>query len=141
VDIAPNKRSVCLKDDEAWRIKPCKVTEAVKELIEILLRQELSPQQVVDYLKRHRKVMLHHETIYQLIYADKVQGGDFYTYFQITSMPFRKRYGNYDRRSRIADWEGDTVKDQGRRSALLTLVERKTLYAELPAELANRHKN
>ena len=59
----------------------------------------------------------------------------------------RKRYGSYDRRGkiknrrdiderpevvdrrgRIGDWEGDTIMGKGRRSALLTMVERKTLY-------------
>lgn len=65
----------------------------------------------------------------------------------MASKPYRKRYGSYDRRgkiknrtcieerplivderSRIGDWEGDTVIGGGRKGALLTLVERKTLY-------------
>ena len=33
-----------------------------------------------------------------------------------------------DRRNRIGDWEGDTIMGKGRKSALLTMVERKTLY-------------
>ncbi len=33
-----------------------------------------------------------------------------------------------DRRNRVGDWEGDTVMGLGRKSALLTMVERKTLY-------------
>ena len=63
------------------------------------------------------------------------------------SQPNRKRYGHYDRRGkiknrvaiderpaivesrrRIGDWEGDTVMGKGGKSALLTMVERKTLY-------------
>lgn len=83
----------------------------------------------------------------QLIYADKAHGGDLYTHLRIASKPYRKRYGSYDRRgkiknrvsiddrpavvdrgNRIGDWEGDTVIGKGRKSALLTLVERKTLY-------------
>ena len=127
--------------------KARKVTEPVKDLIEILIRQELSPQQVVDYLKRRKKVTLHHETVYQLIYDDKAQGGDLYNHLRIASKPYRKRYGTYDRRgriknrtcieqrpavvdrrNRIGDWEGDTIMGKGRKSALLTLVERKTLY-------------
>jgi len=66
---------------------------------------------------------------------------------RIASKSYRKRYGHYDcrgriknkvdiderpkivdRRSRIGDWEGDTVIGKGRESALLTMVERKTLY-------------
>ncbi|OOZ36337.1 hypothetical protein BOW51_07730, partial [Solemya velesiana gill symbiont] len=33
-----------------------------------------------------------------------------------------------DRGTGIGDWEGDTVIGKGRKSALLTMVERKTLY-------------
>lgn len=127
--------------------KARKITPTVHGDIERLLRQELSPQQVVGYLKRERKLSLHHETVYRLIYADKAAGGDLYTHLRVASKPYRKRYGSYDRRgkipnrrgieerpavverrSRIGDWEGDTIIGKGKRSALLTLVERKTLY-------------
>ena len=127
--------------------KARKVTTFIKVDIESLIRQELSPQQVVGYLARHKGLSLHHETVYQLIYADKASGGDLYTHLRVASKPYRKRYGSYDRRgkikgrvsiddrpavvdrgNRIGDWEGDTVIGNGRRSALLTMVERKTLY-------------
>jgi len=70
-----------------------------------------------------------------------------YKHLRIASKSYRKRYGHYDRRgriknrvdsddrpavveqrTRIGDWEGDTVMGKGRKSALLTMVERKTLY-------------
>jgi len=127
--------------------KAIKLTDEVISWIEQLLRQELSPQQVVDYLLKHKNVSLHHETIYQLIYKEKARGGDLHWHLRIASKPYRKRYGSYerrgkiknrkdiddrpaivDRRSRIGDWEGDTIMGKGRRSALLTMVERKTLY-------------
>jgi len=123
------------------------VNDEVCAWIVNLLRQELSPQQVVDYLRRHKKLSLHHETVYRLVYTDKARGGNLYRHLRIVSKPYRKRYGHYDRRgklknrvsiekrplvverrSRIGDWEGDTVIGKGRQSALLTLVERKTLY-------------
>ena len=127
--------------------KARKVDDAVIQDIERLIRQELSPQQVVDYLTIHKGVSLHHETVYQIIYADKKLGGDLYTHLRIASKSYRKRYGSYDRRgklknrisiddrpavvdrrNRLGDWEGDTVIGKGRKSALLTMVERKTLY-------------
>lgn len=147
--------------------KAVKITTVVRAAIECLLRQELSPQQVVGYLKRERKLSLHHETVYRLIYADKAAGGDLYAHLRVASKPYRKRYGSYDRRgkiphrrgieerpavverrSRIGDWEGDTIIGKGKQSAMLTLVERKTLYtviiklqgkqADALAEAANK---
>ena len=82
-----------------------------------------------------------------MIYADKANGGDLYRHLRVASKPYRKRYGSYDRRgkiknrvsiderpavvdrrSRIGDWEGDTIIGKGRKGVLLTMVERKTLY-------------
>jgi IS30 family transposase len=70
-----------------------------------------------------------------------------YTHLRVASKPYRKRYGSNDRRgklknrvsiderpavvdrgNRVGDWEGDTVIGKGRKGALLTMVERKTLY-------------
>ncbi|MCU7895700.1 MAG: IS30 family transposase, partial [Candidatus Thiodiazotropha sp. (ex Lucinoma aequizonata)] len=126
--------------------KACKITDEVREWIETLIRQELSPQQVVDYLKRHKRLSLHHETVYGLVYEDKAAGGDLYNHLRVASKPYRKRYGHYDRRGkiknrvdiderpaivesrcRIGDWESDTVMGKALKSALLTMVERKTL--------------
>lgn len=137
--------------------KAIKITEEVLGWVVTLIRQELSPQQVVDYLKRHKKLSLHHETLYQLIYDNKAQGGNLYKHLRIASKPYRKRYGHYDRRgriknrvdiderpaivdkrSRIGDWEGDTVMGKGHKSALLTMVERKTLYTVI-VRLTGKH--
>ncbi len=88
-----------------------------------------------------------HETVYQYIYRDKANGGQLHQHLRIANKPYRKRYGKNDRRgqiknrisieqrpeiveqkARIGDWEGDTVIGKGHKGALLTLVERKTLY-------------
>ena len=130
--------------------KSIKVNDAVWGWIVEWLQQELSPQQVVAYLRRHKGVSLHHETVYRLIYGDKAEGGELYPHLRILCKPYRKRYGYYDRRgrirnrmdsddrpavvderSRIGDWEGDTVMGKGCKSALLTLVERKTRYIRI----------
>jgi len=100
---------------------------------------------------------LHHESIYQLNYRDKAQEGELCTHLRIASKLYRKCYGKHDRRGtiknkisiderpvivdrkcRVGDWEGDTVMGKGRKSALLTLVERKTLYTVI-ARLKGKH--
>ena len=134
-----------------------KMTDELKRWIEQLICQELSPQQTVSYLEKHKGIKLHHETVYQYIYQDKARGGELYTHLRIAAKPYRKRYGSYDRRgkikdrisidqrpavvdrrNRIGDWEGDTVIGKGWKGALLTLVERKTLYTII-VKLTGKH--
>lgn len=137
--------------------KSVKITAEVYGWIVELLSQELSPQQVTEYLKEHKNVSLHHESIYQLVYQDKVEGGTLYKHLRILCKPYRKRYGHNDRRGRIknrvsiddrpeivsskkreGDWEGDTIIGKNRQSALLTMVERKTLYTVI-AKLSGKN--
>ena len=137
--------------------KAIKLTSQVKDWIIRLTKQDLSPEQVCDYLRKHKKVSLHHETIYQCIYADKAKGGTLYRHLRIAKKSYRKRYGSYnnrgkiknrisieqrpvvvDNRSRIGDWEGDLIIGKSHKGALLTMVERKTLYT-LIVKLSGKH--
>lgn len=127
--------------------KYCKLDEPAKAWIETLLNQDLSPEQVSGYLARDRRLELSHETIYRYIYRDQAAGGILYLKLRQVPKGYRKRYGSYqsrgqivdrisieqrpavvDRKNRLGDWEGDTIIGKGRKSALLTLVERKSLY-------------
>ncbi|WP_262947529.1 IS30 family transposase [Xenorhabdus indica] len=128
-------------------IKAVKVTPMIVKLIKQLTWQDLSPEQTVGYLKRENIISLHHETVYRLIYKDKLNGGDLYQHLRIAKKPYRKRYGSHehrgkiknrvsiekrpkcvDKKQRIGDWEGDTIVGKDHKSALLTLVERKSLF-------------
>jgi len=84
-------------------LKHKKLTVEVVEWIVRLIRQDLSPEQVVNYLKYHKGLSLHHETVYQLIYGDKARGGDLFKHLRTASKPYRKRYGHYDSRGTIKD--------------------------------------
>jgi len=127
--------------------KAIKITDEVKGWIESLLQNDLSPEQVVGRLNLEGKITLHHETIYQYIYKDKANGGELYKQLTRACKKYKKRYGSNDKRgqlvnrisiekrpevvdlkSRIGDWEGDTVIGKGRKNAFVTMVERKTLY-------------
>jgi IS30 family transposase len=129
------------------RQKSIKLTAQAKNWIERLIKQDLSPEQVSGYLKDHCGVRLHHEMIYQYIYRDKANGGLLHTNLRIANKCYRMCYSMYDRRGhivnrvsiderpkildkkvRIGDWEGDTIIGKGHKGALLTLVDRKTLY-------------
>jgi len=125
--------------------------DEIWQRVEELIRDEWSPEQVVGRLEMEQGVSISHEWIYQYIYADKHSGGDLYRSLRCQKAR-RKRYGTYDRRGiipnqtsiddrpaivdarkRFGDWEGDTVIGKGHRGALVTLVERKSLYTVIRA--------
>ena len=130
-----------------------RIGNQVWQQVELLIREEWSPEQVVGRVAMEQGVSISHEWIYQYIYADKHSGGDLYRYLRCQKVR-RKRYGSYDRRGcipnqvsiddrpaivdskrRIGDWEGDTVIGKGHRGALVTLVERKSLYTVIRSVL------
>jgi IS30 family transposase len=127
-----------------------KVTPEVAGWIGRLLAWDLSPEQAAGYLESEKGLSLSPETVYRHVYGDRALGGTLYRRLRRVSKKYRKRYGSYqrrgqivgrvgiedrpvvvDRRIRIGDWEGDTVIGKRRRSALLTVVERKTLYTRI----------
>ena len=118
-------------------------------LIRKLLRQKLSPEQIVGYLRRFKLLdrQISHETIYQYIWRDKANGGTLWKHLRQSSKQRRKRYKAYDSRGRLADkrhiserpvsietrrykghWEIDTVHGRGSNHCIVTLLERKTGY-------------
>ena len=130
-----------------------RIGNQVWEQVEVLIREEWSPEQVVGRIAMEQGVSISHEWIYQYIYADKHSGGDLYRYLRCQKVR-RKRYGIYSRRGaipnqvsiderpaivdakrRFGDWEGDTVIGKGHRGALVTLVERKSLYTVIRSVL------
>ena len=118
--------------------------------VEELLREEWSPEQVSGHLKRSGELAISHETIYRHVWRDLKAGGTLHAHLRGARKQCRKRYGRHDsrgrlagkrmigerpavveRRSRIGDWEIDTVLGEslGESSdCILTLVERKTGY-------------
>lgn len=118
-------------------------------LIERLIRQDWSPEQVSGWLRKTQGLRVSHEWIYQHILADKRAGGDLHRHLRCQKAR-RKRYGSYDRRGklrnrvgiddrpaivdtrrRLGDWEADTIVGKGRCQAIVTLSERKSRLALL----------
>lgn len=124
-----------------------KIKGEISEMVVQLLKQYLSPEQVSNYLWRHHQVCISHETIYRYIYSDKSRTQALKPYLRQGKKVRRKRYGSGARVSlipnritiqerpqivedkrRIGDWECDTVIGKDRKSVLVTLVERKSLF-------------
>jgi len=127
--------------------KNTRFTEAVKQRVEFYIKQDWSPEQISGYLALAEDVHISHETIYQYIWADKRNGGSLYKHLRWSHKKRRKRYGNRDRRgqikdrvsiderpqvvdkkARIGDWEVDTIIGKNHQGALVTAVERKTMF-------------
>lgn len=120
------------------------------------LRLGLSPEQVSARLHLEGRPSPSKESLYLRVYADKAAGGSLAQHLRCQKVR-RKRYGSgrerrgvlrncvridqrpkvVDKRSRIADWEGDTVIGCGHQGVLVTLVERKSRYT-LAAPLPRR---
>lgn len=117
--------------------------------IETQLRQDWSPEQITLWMETYRADRVSHEWIYQYIYADKRAGGDLHSHLRCQKKR-RKRYGAAERRgqitqrvsieqrpkivaarTRLGDWEADTVLGTKSSYALVTLVERKSRFTLL----------
>jgi IS30 family transposase len=113
-------------------------------VIERLLREDFSPEQIVGRLRLEGIRVMSHETIYLHIWADRAHGGTLWRHLRGARKLKRKRYGRYDsrgrlagkrmisqrpaiveRRSRLGDWEIDTIHGKGKPGAV-TIVERKS---------------
>ena len=126
-----------------------KITAEGWALVERLLRQDWSPEQISGRLKKERRVCISHEWIYQYILKDKQAGGELYRHLRCQKKR-RKRYGKYDRRGklpncrsieerpavvngrkRLGDWEVDTMIGKKHKQAIVTLTERKSRFTLL----------
>ena len=128
-----------------------KLTTALRRKIECKLRQERwSPEQISGWLKTEHDVSLSHERIYRMIWQDKRDGGDLWRCLRRRGKRYNKRSGQnagrglipnkidiserpaiVDRKTRLGDWEGDTVVSAGHRGGLLTHVERKSMLTKI----------
>jgi IS30 family transposase len=123
--------------------KALKMTDEVILVIEEKICLDWSPEQVSGWLKINQGIFISHERIYQHIWEDKRHGGTLYTHLRQSNKKRKKQYGSKDKRgqirnrisiderpaivaekTRIGDWEIDTVIGQNHQGALVTIVDR-----------------
>lgn len=131
-------------------------------LVELLLRQDWSPEQISGRLKLEKKPSVSHECIYLYIYAEKRRGGTLHQHLR-SQKKQRKRYSGYIRRGQIpnrtsiekrpqivaqkkrfGDWEADTIIGARHKAGILSVVERKsklTRLRKLATKAANEMKD
>ena len=125
----------------------CRISQTTWESVDAMIEQDWSPEQISGYLKVNGDPSVSPEWIYQHIYEDKRQGGTLHTHLRCQKKR-RKRHGTTDRRgqiigrvciterpevvetrSRIGDWEADTVIGKQGGAVLVTLAERKSRFS------------
>jgi len=140
--------------------RPRKMTPDVVAVIERIMTQEQwSPEQIAGRLAQEGIVSISHETIYRHVWEDKKDGGNLYLHLRHNGKKYNKRksrnsgrgliQGRVDidqrpaivaAKSRIGDWEADTIIGAKYKGAVMSHVERKSKYtklAKLPDKTAN----
>ena len=138
-DLAQRKYQKRLKE----KPKKLKFTSSIKERVELLLREDYSPEQVVGYLKKGKETTVSTERIYQHIWSDKRDGGFLHTHLRRQGRKYRKRGSAKDSRgiiknrisiekrpsivetrSRFGDLEVDLIIGEHHKEAIVTINDR-----------------
>jgi len=132
-------------------LKLKRFTHEIQVLVDKYLQLDWSPEQISNYLQLEHCMSISTERIYQHVASDKLNGGKLHTHLRQSSRKRRKRYTGtkdtrgtlkerisiderpkiVDEKSRIGDWEIDTVIGKNHKGALVTIVERKSRYTVL----------
>lgn len=125
-----------------------KLTDAVIEHIKRYLKQEFSPEQISAVLRLKHHILISQVTIYTLIHKDRLHNGTLHTYLRhqgkrrakygvgrknriANRISIEQRPAIVDQRIRIGDFEADTIIGKGRQGAIVTIVERRSMYLKL----------
>jgi IS30 family transposase len=139
----PSYAQTYTKNRHKEKRKHVKFTQEVEAFVREKLQQDWSPEQICGYAKRYQLFSLGHEWVYRFILKDKEKGGKLYLHLRHQHKKYRKRYGSparsgpiknrifiderpkvVDEKSRIGDWEIDTIIGGDRKQAIITIVER-----------------
>lgn len=130
---------------------PFKMTDAmVKAITKKLCDEQWSPQQISGFMKVNDMQSVSHETIYKYIWNEKKHGGKLYMHLRHSGKKYNKRNGknsgrglipnriDIDQRplivgtkTRIGDWECDTIIGSEHKGALVSIVDRASKLTKL----------
>ena len=119
--------------------------ENICHIEKMLTQDQFSPEQISGRLKLLGIAQISHESIYLYIWRDKRTGGSLYKHLRRSGKKYNKRSGKLAGRglipnrvdislrpvevaakSRVGDFEGDTVIGKEHRGAIMTMVDRVT---------------
>jgi len=125
-----------------------KLTDSVIKLIKKYLKKEYSPEQISATLSIKHAISISYVTIYTFIHEDRLHNGTLHTKLRHQGKR-RAKYGKgrknripnrvsieqrptiVEEKARVGDFEADTIIGKGRQGAIVTIVERKSMYLKL----------
>jgi IS30 family transposase len=136
-----------------------KMTPRLIVIIDDKLRLQWSPEQISGWLKRQNSdEAVSHESIYRHVWRDKLNGGKLYKELRHNGKKYNKRGSGkagrgcipgridiaerpiiVEEKSRLGDWEIDTIIGAEHKGAVVSMVERHsklTLLAKVPQKTA-----
>ena len=124
-----------------------KLTNKLKLKIGKMLRDGLSPEQLVGRLKKEKLSNIYYETVYRYIYANQRSGGRLYKHLRHKNKKYGNRSSQYktrgqiknriniskrakiiEKKIRFGDFEVDTIIGKDHKGAIVTLVDRKSKF-------------
>jgi len=117
----------------------------IEQVERLIIEEQWSPEQITGRLRLEKISVPSHEWIYQHVWQDKRNGGSLYKSLRRRGKKYNKRGSALSgkglipnrvdiserpdivaQKSRLGDWEADTVIGKNHKGALLTVVERKS---------------
>jgi len=117
-------------------------------IVNKLINFDFSPQQIANRIHREIGLEISHETIYRYIKNDRLAGGELYLKLRRKGKRYRYRQGKekqilanridiskrpliVEEKSRVGDWELDSIVGAGHKGGITTMVERKTRFVKM----------
>lgn len=142
--------------DRKARERRSRASQGVKKMkpdlvarLKEMIQAKWGPEQIVDRLKIEG-ILISHETIYKMIWADKQGGGILYKYLRHHGKRYNKRSSGkagrgcipgridiserpriVEGKARIGDWEGDTIIGAKHQGTIVSYVDRHSKFTLL----------
>ena len=145
--IGSDNRAKRLQEEKSKQAN-LKLTDSVIKLIKKYLKKEYSPEQISATLSIKHAISISYVTIYTFIHEDRLHNGTLHTKLRHKGKR-RAKYGKgrknrisnrvsieqrptiIDEKTRVGDFEADTIIGRGRQGEIVTIVERKSMYVKL----------
>jgi IS30 family transposase len=143
------------REQEQSKKANLKLTDKNIALIKKYLKQDYSPEQISATIKQKYNINISLVTIYSFIYEEKLNGGKLYTHLRQKGKR-RAKYGKarknripdrvsiekrpqiVDDKSRVGDFEADTIIGKGKKGAIVTIVDRKSMFVKISLPVSKR---